>query len=1713
MIEKPNAEIVWTRRGKSSSEPVLVARRVSGRWLETDVQTMQVRLAGPLERVVTDLLDAARSNRQINLPVVALRAALIAALDGLIAIERDLGLLAPASGQLAPPAVELYPVADSADIARIRKTVAKTINRWCLDTLEPWAEKHGLSDLAQRVRTNAQVENISITLVDRPLRRKNGDPDFALIAREIAERLVGQTLFPGMGPCELVLSPEYADNSIELMTPPRASTLADDVFSMVARLSVVTVPYSSDVLLSVNAVKRVWSGKVPGNKPNAPKGVRGYVFSPGRPIFPVLIERDGTNGWRFSESYAAIRILSRDMLPESLASAVSMRTMDEETGWWVGLPQSPRLFDSLAPRTVLETDDLDLLRNVAGSLPGILDGELGFRAWPMPKRNAKSHIAMLKVSDFVAGARAGDAIELDDEFAEDDVAETERDTSPGRLERHREQNVAALRAMHQDVKPVLWAFGGNPDEQDLIRKTVSAMFGDAVQLNIEALPTHTHGLRNNLPLAEADARTRFEARVEAWRKAANVVASTNGPRFALICAADQENRRAEDSVNYYAGMHAMCSIGQANVHHVLPISGGDPEKAAQGFVHRLQSALLDVFLAHSGIVFGVSEFLKKTFSDSLPQAVYGVQAMRSKARAFTGETNVSFLIFSRLIVRTGTTEVQFVYRSGTMSRRTEWLPLAEGLRWLGANRQLHGGDERWLRATFKDSVREALGDIGQCDPRAIVLIDWNTVRGLWQGIADRDLADNAPPSLGGIDLSAAFPSMSIVRLRRGADSIALRSLKRLTFEGWRQSAVLEPTGERHVEEYATTTKTLVQLQPDSGQENPRASHFIVTMGYSKTAQIRRGMSCYRTMSRMVEADESKLFKRRAWDPARLDAPIPAPLEITVMSTPADVSPHAVALAVTGLRLGYAHYNDWTALPAPLFFKRKIDDYVIRFTESASANDDAENAETGTLISSDAMKNPLANELVKAVLQQGDVQVNHDVSSGEEPEKVDEAAADSNPPDDASPGDDPLLDRAKRVDVRALYADDDLKAKRLYGAMMQEAVQVSVDLPSFVNPNGLFGQYEPGKRRAYDRAWESQRRFGYVRKTDRRPPTTEILDHIAQRLRIPQAAFSINSPHLFNGNIMFPAVLAILDQYNIEAAEPIAPHTVVGLVNLGPVAKWASENGNDHALAWLIFYAAQMPAYGCAKTILSGISKLPDNAPLAEEALGYYLDCADAVEQAYAQRRDVGRSFKPIRISRERAVTNAGTTVTSDQNRSVGEAKKAQADISSARAVKGNIVELVNGLIPGDDAFPSTMASVGLLLERLQKIHGDVAEERARLDAERQLEELERARLEADLAIAEARRRALESEALDQISKLRDIPEFAAKAITAVDCSSMSVEHIGNTLEQLRRLTEEVVSRQSESDEIRTLPLPLKPTAAARAKKMAEELAAINAIADAVACLEDFVDTCGLFSVEDVVSHSDDRLPDGVGAPADSPEPAENSGHSSRNMQPCPPSDTDEDVDTAVTADVEFDMPAQKRPAQSVHETSTAPLVTLEAELLDESGSESVSAEDPDEGEFNLMDPAERHTALETLLKLTVQRRYALAQVHTAALTQMLPESVRGSHSRVLNALFAALDSLDCRLSVDGRLDGEFSESLKQPLVPGELSHPLHLALGVFAAGLTNMLFDGPGTDTRWTVLSAVQDRFAGQPALSELAERIGSIDTSAIVLSREKLAASHVGVS
>ena len=422
---------------------------------------------------------------------------------------------------------------------------------------------------------------------------------------------------------------------------------------------------------------------------------------------------------------------------------------------------------------------MSLMQRVTAALESVLeDGKISVREVPLVRFQQKISQEMLKISDLdLADGAAGESLiseGMPDEMEDVDEVGQDDDATTTRQEKiliYRNQNIKALEMAGQSAPRTLWVIGGTPEEQSTIGKSVKQLFGEAITINNESLPNGTHGLRSDLDGADLPARGRFEKRVEHWTPAAEQIkAKSNGkPIIALICASDKYNNRAEDPVNYYAGIHVMSSIG-ANVHHVLPTENPLDVTSKQDFLHRAQSALLDVFLAHSGIVFGVRNFLSRLLpEESIPKAIYGIQAIRSKARSRSGETGVSFFLYSRLNTDSGITEIQIVHRAKSGNKRSPWMHLAKGLQWIGNQRQLHEGDERWLRDSFVDETRDTLGEIANTDPKAIVLIDWSSVAGLWNGIRDEDLISGNEPKLGEVALSA-FKQMSLVPLRRGSNT-------------------------------------------------------------------------------------------------------------------------------------------------------------------------------------------------------------------------------------------------------------------------------------------------------------------------------------------------------------------------------------------------------------------------------------------------------------------------------------------------------------------------------------------------------------------------------------------------------------------------------------------------------------------------------------------------------------------------------------------------------------------------------------------------------------------------------------------------------------------------------------------------------------------------------------------------------------------------------
>lgn len=1000
----------WTPQYKSVARRSLVVlgARINPEWLSRTVSVLQVRFVGELAQVLGDLGEMAKAKKSKALPTVRLKASLALMLDGLIQIDRYLGLR-----QDNPrPALELYrpegeDPSDDADHSDLIDRIRSCLKVWNNDVIQTWSRANGFGDAVERLGRAISADSISVTSVPQPLvQRANGSrlgrPAYHLIARRLAEELVGASLFEGMSPVDLVVDPADTSASVELLTQPARMEGSRNMFSMAARLSVFTMPSSRDVFVKITPVKRIWSADLPGRKPNAPPNVGCTVMVPGKPFLMVRATQEKERGaaavpaeqapkspWRFGEEYEEFLQRSKGMLPATLQEAVANLAPDPtKEGWWVGFPRLTTLFDRIGGRTVFERDEYDLHETVVQMLPWALDPKLEFRRVKAVAQKAAAdatHTA-LKPSDVgqsgagdegVEPGRAGQALleedQADDERHEVATGADADSTRDVRLAHGQASNVEALRALHGDRPIHLFVFGGEPREQDIIKACASVLFGQTVQVHTEALPLHTHGLKADLEKADAKSLERFEARVGRWEAALKQLPDDGGARYVLICAERMVGRRVEDTVNYYAAIHAACRTAKANVHYVLPIQQKRGKDDVDHFVHRVQSAMLDVFLAHAGVVLGVGDLVKQTIGaplaaakagqgapsatppEALPQFVVGVQVVRSRARRRSAEDDVSFILYSRLSLKTGLVDVKITCQIGKQDQTTDWLDLASGLRWLGAQRAI-ASNEVWIREAFQNQTRSMLAKLKAEDPRAIVLIDWMRLAKIWPQLRDDQLCEVSPGSifLGSTDLSSACPDMTFVRLRSSRDtSMTIRRLTTKLYEGWITGPQgLESTGEVYTERYMGPAHEIIEVVASDAKDRSKPGrwsnrHYLQVMRYRRTVQLQRGYSCYRSSERMKEIDggekddgaNSKRFKLVKFEPHHEDAALPATTEVTVVAGPATIDADQVVRLVMGLRLRYAHYPDWTALPAPLFFILKVDDYVIRYADLARAEEE------------------------------------------------------------------------------------------------------------------------------------------------------------------------------------------------------------------------------------------------------------------------------------------------------------------------------------------------------------------------------------------------------------------------------------------------------------------------------------------------------------------------------------------------------------------------------------------------------------------------------------------------------------------------------------------------------------------------------------------------------------------------------------------------------
>jgi hypothetical protein len=900
-----------------------------------------------------------------KLPYSALRATLQARIPGMLLIQyrmlrtKDDRPLFVASGR-------------PGDVLRAANRV---VAAWCQLTLLPWAAKLAIDDrdvvaLEARAREGGIVAEMpGVDIASDGTESNALTSDFHEFSDSMiaiaASRLDGQELFAGLGPVYRIVDGEYG-NSISFETWPVAGPRGNDLFSMVAIVSVETRPSSCLPYLVVRVAKRVWCREFPG---------AGQLY--GRRRISIRVAQRGD-----------------DSVPRAVTLSVGLSK--GEPSAHVDL----QMFEASRSSGVTLTGELAALTKNRGSGPSLFVGvPFRYGYYPVPKIEAGATLQDQMDLTAAVGARLDGfgfsparsrVVEVThprpDEFHVQATLHNlithhfghvnEADV-PARVEelfgarekaRGPEKPVKTVDLgprVEANKKRLDEAFGHGTTidlvflcrrerEAEVFRSVVTLLFGDRVRVVRHAIPDGVHGTRRSL---DGDAsRTRAQraaVRRQAWLALAEQIKATHPNSPVIVQAAKEYDGLEEDAVNKDVGRNTLATVAGCSVQYLLPPGDG---RAAE-YMHRVQAALYDLLFAHSGLGPVPSAVVAAAFAKTTaPRIIVGISIVSQAASRRGRPEGAELAVALKIDVATGKISGRFGRAVGRAFDAGEFRGLSETLaRVASAGTTSLGDDSVERRAHFIAFVRTVVDEVAAEDPNALVIFDSTNASAHWRWLADGSIGRGVFLEERSAPAPKSWERLRIVRVREGGAGrvgvLKSRSWRPVTRNGGdREAATIE-------EVYATAIERLVECLPEG---KPRAKHYLATHGFGIRNRGARGQSTYRSKKGFERAgaktpkQPSKapkvLFKRginAAWDkPSRL----PIPLEITVL--PSSDGEDAIAALVSSLRNGYSHTADGTFLPAPLSFRSKIADYMDRYgtgsepdpTERSSDEEFAESPE-------------------------------------------------------------------------------------------------------------------------------------------------------------------------------------------------------------------------------------------------------------------------------------------------------------------------------------------------------------------------------------------------------------------------------------------------------------------------------------------------------------------------------------------------------------------------------------------------------------------------------------------------------------------------------------------------------------------------------------------------------------------------------------------------
>ena len=253
------------------------------------------------------------------------------------------------------------------------------------------------------------------------------------------------------------------------------------------------------------------------------------------------------------------------------------------------------------------------------------------------------------------------------------------------MEKEIENNYQALERLYPNDELLLVIFYQDDLKTDaeFVENIAQITLGNKVEIAKTLLPENVHGDKDS----NKKPKERSKARIKARENYATQLANQNKKVFCLILAREwYENNKHDDKINKPSTRQALASFAGSAVQFLLPI-----EKTKKGLIRlddyfqRVQSALKDVFGAHSGRIDNVQEkvdtYLSTIEPKNRPKEIIGITIVRKQKGQVRGYLEQTYLLIAtRLNVATGICELCFAYDKNGQLIISEWYHFVDGIK-------------------------------------------------------------------------------------------------------------------------------------------------------------------------------------------------------------------------------------------------------------------------------------------------------------------------------------------------------------------------------------------------------------------------------------------------------------------------------------------------------------------------------------------------------------------------------------------------------------------------------------------------------------------------------------------------------------------------------------------------------------------------------------------------------------------------------------------------------------------------------------------------------------------------------------------------------------------------------------------------------------------------------------------------------------------------